>query len=153
MPSLQPVSVADVIERLGVKVNELLQIPATEDATGNVALLSAVRSANDCVHGYIRTRYALPLERNDASLTLYACHLVQYDLASRRPDIFSEADKTLRMDAIKFLENVRDGKIQLLFPPANRNRDNARAELVTVAGDVSATDYPTASNPSWFNKW
>lgn len=153
MSSLQAVSVQDVIARLGVKVNELLQVSADTDVSSNPQLLGAVESANACVYGYIRTRYSMPRESNDPALKLYGCALVQYDLASNRADIFSEAHKTLRMDAIKFLEGVRDGKIQLSYPPENRNEAAAPGVLVGVGSTVDEDTYPTATNQSWFPAW
>jgi phage gp36-like protein len=153
MPTLQAVSIQDVIDGAGVKVNELLQVAADADVSSNPQLLAAVNRVNDFIYSYIRTRYTLPIERPDSALAEAGTNLVLYALASKRPDIFSEAHITLRGDAIKFLENVRDGKVQLSFPPENRNEAAAPAVLVAVGGDVSSTDYPTASNQSWFAKW
>lgn len=153
MPSLQAVSVQDVIARLGVKVNELLQVTADTDVSSNPQLLGAVESANACIYGYIRTRYSMPRESNDPLLRLHGINLVQYDLASKRADIANELHLRGYDQAIAALKDIRDGKIQLSYPPENRNEAAAPGVLVGVGSSVDPDDYPTATNPDWARLW
>jgi phage gp36-like protein len=83
----------------------------TTQTTVNVAFLTTfLGDASDEIDAYLEARFALPLTDPPAILTRLCCEIAMYHLNSLRPihDLADAKDKYEK--AIKFLEEVSDGK-------------------------------------------
>lgn len=90
-----------------------------EARTVNMLVLEeAVRQAEERVDAYLRGRYELPLNPVPTVIKDACVHLARYWLYGRRPEgaDLPEAVTSTYKDALKLLEDVRDGKLTLGTP-------------------------------------
>jgi phage gp36-like protein len=83
----------------------------------------AINDASALIDGYLSGRYPVPLSPVPAILVGYACDLARYNLF---PDANLDDVNTVRIrqrDAIRFLEQVGQGKLSLGLRP-EPTRDN-----------------------------
>lgn len=106
-------SVSEMSDRLGARLQQLLDVAAGTDVSANATLLAAISSANSTVDSYLRARYELPLGAVPTDLVNAATSLALYQLASFRPEIFTEADTTVYENAIKYLTAISNGRAAL----------------------------------------
>lgn len=79
--------------------------------TGTLTL--ALRDASDEIDGYLMGRYSLPLQQVPAVLTRVACDIAMYRLSALRPQAAIEDVRSRYVDAVKYLEKVSTGVVQL----------------------------------------
>jgi phage gp36-like protein len=106
---------ADLLSR--VTIQELTQL--TDDAhtgqVGQVVLNLALTEASGKIEGYCRARYQTPLQQS-AEVTALCRDITVYLLYSRRPQKMTDSVETRYKDAIKLLESISSGKVQLDQP-------------------------------------
>ena len=75
----------------------------------------AIQMACEEIDGYLRSRYLLPLSETPTVVKRLAIDLARYHLYARRPEgyDFPEAIKSLHQQALKRLDEIRDGKFAL----------------------------------------
>jgi phage gp36-like protein len=74
---------------------------------------SALVDASSQMDGYLRGRYALPLAEVPLELVVVACDMAMYKLQGLRPINDIEDARRRYTDAIRYLEGVSAGRIQL----------------------------------------
>ncbi len=111
----------------------LLSMPAsmvaqlTDDVAGrdvNPAVINeTITQTCGLMDGYLGKRYVLPLQGTCTQLTEWAVCLVRYALYMRRPDGRDLPEAVVRAykDALKFLADVRDGKLDLPVTDSSGN--------------------------------
>ncbi|MDR0996754.1 MAG: DUF1320 domain-containing protein [Zoogloeaceae bacterium] len=85
----------------------------------------AIRQAEELVDGFLRGRYALPLASVPTLVKDMSVHLARHWLYARRPEgaDLPDAVKDGQKNALRILENIRDGKITLGLPAALGGKD------------------------------
>lgn len=90
--------------------------PAAEQPNESV-IQDGVRQAEELVDGYLRGRYALPLDPVPTVLRDAVVYLTRHWLYQRRPEgAIPDAVKDSRKDTVKLLESIRDGVVTLGMP-------------------------------------
>jgi phage gp36-like protein len=79
----------------------------------------ALRAASALIDGYLQGRYPLPLAQVPEVLVEYACDIAMYRLQTLRPADDIEDARNRYRDAIKYLEQVSRGDLQLGLSLAN----------------------------------
>jgi phage gp36-like protein len=93
---------------------DLIQLTDPEGQILQVDRLdSALRAAQSIIDGYLQGRYPLPLAQVPSSLVEYACDIAMYRLQTLRPADTLEDARARYKDAIKYLEQVSRGELQL----------------------------------------
>jgi len=82
-------------------------------------LADALELASDEIDGYIGGRYALPLSSSPRLLSRVCCDIARYRLLGADAQETEPARNRYR-DAIRLLEQVRDGKMTLGLDPAQQ---------------------------------
>jgi phage gp36-like protein len=78
------------------------------------AVAQALSDADELIDGYLRGRYSLPLPAAPRLLVRVGVDLTSFNLYSRRLDLdMPEAMQTRYKNAMKLLEQIRDGRISL----------------------------------------
>jgi len=129
------------------------------DPTANSAtngLDEALSAANGLARNKIRARYDDTNATIAADPVLRACviDITLYELSkATRADLLDEKLRANYDDAITKLNDIRDGKDTLDFPPTNRNQTQAAADsLNTGVGTSVTTDTKkTAVSEGWFS--
>jgi phage gp36-like protein len=140
MPAITQYASIDDLDTLGVTMEALADIEAPPKAT-------ALVDASDVMNGYLRGRYTLPLLAVSGDFKRYCLAIAVYDLLSARgynPE--AGADGNIRdryLDAIKWLEGVRDGKI---------NPDVADSSPDAVPGGPGRARVISSSSRGWSNR-
>ncbi|MDG9783704.1 gp436 family protein [Metapseudomonas otitidis] len=107
---------------IGMAIPELTLVqlsnddPAAEQPNESV-IQDGVRQAEELVDGYLRGRYALPLDPVPTVLRDAVVYLTRHWLYQRRPEgAIPDAVKDSRKDTVKLLESIRDGVVTLGMP-------------------------------------
>lgn len=79
----------------------------------------ALKGAAAVINGYLQGRYPLPLAQVPEVLVEYACDIAMYRLQTLRPSDDIEDARARYKDAIRFLEQVSRGELQLGLSAAN----------------------------------
>lgn len=99
--------------RLAATDGDLSRYTAEEQAAAAAALAKvdrALQDAEQTINTYLGGRYQLPLSHAPEVLERIACQIARFVLYD---DGATEQIKTLYQDAIKFLDSVATGKVQL----------------------------------------
>lgn len=109
-------------QEIGMAIPELTLVqlsnddPAAEQPNESV-IQDGVRQAEELVDGYLRGRYALPLDPVPTVLRDAVVYLTRHWLYQRRPEgAIPDAVKDSRKDTVKLLESIRDGVVTLGMP-------------------------------------
>jgi len=104
---------SDILEQL----DEETLIQLTDDyGTGLVdsdKVTRAIADADATIDAYCQGRYTVPLDPVPNKIRQVSVDLAIYNLYSRRDDTAPETRKDRNKEAIRFLEKVADGKIDL----------------------------------------
>lgn len=111
-------TLADMIARFGEEPMIQLTDRLGNGVIDETVIAQAINDASALVDGYLSGRYPVPLSPAPAILVGYTCDLARYNLF---PDANLDDVNTVRIrqrDAIRFLEQVGQGKISLGMAPA-----------------------------------
>lgn len=130
-------TLADLISRFGE--TEIIQL---SDRSGTGAIDSAVvdaklADASAEVDAYLQGRYTLPLAVVPLSLKRIAADIARYHLYDDRA---TEQVTQRYKDAIKFLESVAKGVVQLGLDPASQPAPASGGPQFTVPGRIFTRD-------------
>lgn len=117
------------IENITERIGETALIQLTDDAgTGEAdedLATAAIGAASATIDSYCQGRYSVPLTPIPAQIAGLCVDIAVYNLYSRSDLAMPEVRKDRYNAAIRFLEKVADGKIQLgADTPAQINTDN-----------------------------
>jgi len=123
----------DIIDRVGSAA--ALQLTTDSGSSPSTTVLDEVRlSSEGEVNGYLATRYAVPVDLTAhadvaATLKAFTLDIAVYRLHLRR-SLVSDADRNARNDAVKWLEGVAKGAVDLpaATTPASSTSDQPTAE-------------------------
>lgn len=123
----------DILNQIDSTV--LLQL--TDDAGAGVIdadkVTRAIADADATIDSYCQDRYTIPLSPVPAKIRQVSVDISIYNLYSRREDVVPDIRKERNQAAIRFLEKVADGKIQLgVATLTPTNTDNS----VSVSGNT-----------------
>lgn len=108
---------ADLVARFGER--EVIAL-SDRDGLGQIdaaVIAAAIEQAGDEIDAYLGGRYGLPLAAVPRLLVGVCCDIVRYRLCGSDVTETDPARNRFR-DAIKLLENIRDGKLTLGLDPA-----------------------------------
>ena len=104
---------SDILDQL----DEVSLIQLTDDVgTGAVddeKVEKAISAADAKINAYCQNRYSIPLTPVTGVIVDMSVDIAIYRLYSRRADTIPEIRKDNYKDAIRFLERVSDGKVEL----------------------------------------
>jgi len=117
---------ADVLEQLDE--DTLVQL-TDDDGVGSIdndKVTRAISSADATIDSYCQGRYTIPLSPVPDKIRDISVDIVIYNLFSRRDDTMPETRKDRHKEAIRFLEKVSEGKIELgaATPAPTNTRDS-----------------------------
>lgn len=117
---------SDILEQM----DETTLIQLTDDAGGGEAdgdkVTRAIADADATIDAYCQGRYTVPLSPVPDKIRSVSVDIAIYNLYSRRDDTAPETRKDRYKDAIRFLEKVAEGKIDLgSATPAAETTGNA----------------------------
>lgn len=93
---------------------DLVQLTDPEAVEVNVdKLTDALRDAAGEINTYLQGRYPLPLQDVPEHLVTVACDIAMYRLQVLRPQVSVEDARARFKDALRWLEGVATGKLQL----------------------------------------
>ena len=122
----------DILEQLPEQ--ELITL--TDDAgTGTVdedVVNRAITDADATIDAYCQGRYALPLNPVPEMIRKLSVDIAIYNLYSRRNDVMPDVRTERYKNAIRFLERVAEGKIQL---GASTPQPESTANSVNLTSD------------------
>jgi phage gp36-like protein len=123
----------DIVNQIDSTV--LLQL--TDDAGTGVIdagiVTRAIADADATIDSYCQDRYTIPLSPVPAKIRQVSVDISIYNLYSRREDVVPDIRKERNQAAIRFLEKVADGKIQLgVATLTPTNTDNS----VSISGNT-----------------
>lgn len=99
------------------QIDATLLLQLTDDAgVGAIdadIVTRAIEDADATIDSYCQDRYAIPLSPVPPKIRQISVDIAIYNLYSRREDVVPDIRKEKNQAAIKFLERVSDGKIQL----------------------------------------
>ncbi|MDZ7655606.1 MAG: DUF1320 domain-containing protein [Sulfurimicrobium sp.] len=110
-------TIVDMIARFGEEQLVQLTDRLGSGVLDETVIDQAIADASALVDGYLSGRYPVPLSPAPAILVGYACDLARYNLF---PDANLDDVNTVRIrqrDAIRFLEQVGQGKLSLGMTP------------------------------------
>lgn len=102
----------DMIDRFAEQQLKEVTDPEIEEIKV-AALARALEDASDEIDGYLEGRYRLPLQSPPRSLRILACNIAMYRLLTLRQIDVMEDQRERYKDAVKYLQAVADGKINL----------------------------------------
>lgn len=102
----------DMIARFGEREVIALTDRQASGMVDETVLNQALEAADDEINGYLQGRYGLPLSSVPRLLTGVACDIARYRLCGAET-METDPARNRYKDAVKILENVRDGKISL----------------------------------------
>ena len=97
--------------------SRLLVQLADEDGDGvadTAVVAAAISDADALIDSYVGSRYTVPFETVPAVIIQMSARLAIYFLKRRRFQTIEEEDSREYRDVVKFLEAVRDGKMELM---------------------------------------
>lgn len=99
------------------QVEEEILIALTDDGElGSVdddVVVRAIADADSTIDAYCQGRYTVPLSSAPAKIRQISVDISIYNLFSRRDDTAPETRKDRHKEALRFLEKVAEGKIEL----------------------------------------
>jgi len=116
----------DVLDQLDEET--LIQLTDDDNAglVDNDKVTRAIADADATVDAYCQGRYTVPLDPVPNKIRQVSVDIAIYNLYSRRDDTAPETRKDRHKEAIRFLEKVADGKIDLgTATPAPETTGNA----------------------------
>jgi len=122
---------SDILEQLDEET--LIQL-TDDDGQGLVdddKVTRAIADADATVDAYCQGRYSVPIDPVPDKVRQVSVDLAIYNLYSRRDDTAPETRKDRNKEAIRFLEKVADGKIDL----------GSAAPAPETTGDAVDIDY------------
>ncbi len=115
----------DILNQLDSAV--LLQL-TDDDGVGTTdadIVTRAIADADATINSYCQDRYTIPLSPVPDKIRQLSVDIAIYNLYSRREDVTPDIRKDRNKEAIRFLEKVAEGKINLgAATPAPSNTDN-----------------------------
>jgi phage gp36-like protein len=117
------------IDDIRDQLDEQKLIQLTDDdqsgAVDEAHVTKAITDADATVDAYCQRRYTVPLTPVPAKINAIGVDLAIYNLYSRRDDTIPDLRKDRQKEAIRFLEKVSEGKIELgASTPAPTNTGN-----------------------------
>lgn len=108
-------TISDLITQFGD--SEVVAITdRNRDGVVDVAVANgALQRASDTIDSYLTTRYALPLSAIPSHLVDICCDITRYKLVGTETTE-TETIRNRYKDAIRMLEQIRDGKIDIGIP-------------------------------------
>ncbi|MHB8772964.1 MAG: gp436 family protein [Syntrophales bacterium] len=111
-------------------ISEATLISLTDDdgvgAVDAAKVTAAIADADATIDSYCQARYSIPLSPVPAKIAQISVDISVYNLYSRSDLEMPAGRKERNKDAIRFLEKVADGKIQLgASTPAPADTDNS----------------------------
>lgn len=123
----------DMISRFGEREVRILTDRDNQGLIDDTVLAYALAQADAEIDGYLQGRVGLPLADVPVLLVGIACDVARYRLAGT--DIRETDPIRMRYkDAIKLLEAIRDGRVQLGLTPAGQPTPDAGGVHV-IEGD------------------
>jgi phage gp36-like protein len=126
-------NVADMAARYPNR--DLVQLTNEDPAVQTVnttVLATFLGDASDEIDAYLEARFALPLSNPPAILTRLCCEIAMYHLNALRPIHDLEDAKDKYEKAIKFLGEVRDGRLTLGLSADNQEPADPSGPAVVV---------------------
>jgi phage gp36-like protein len=123
----------DLLERYPHR--DLVQLTDPDGLELHVERLErALLGARAVIDGYLQARYPLPLAQVPEVLREYACDIAMYRLQTLRPADDIQDARSRYKDAIRYLEQVSSGTLQLgLSAEARPARQDGGPEVVAPA--------------------
>lgn len=108
-------SVADMVARFGSDEMTRLTTPSGHvlAAVQPTPVLTALEEASDLIDGYLRRRYAVPLDIVPAAILRATCFLARFDLSMGEQKEPSEQTRLARKEAVEWLERIAKGEVVL----------------------------------------
>ncbi len=127
----------DMIERFGLQ--EMIQLTDRDRAgTIDVAVLDrALRDADAKIDGFVTGRYSVPLTPVPRLIVGVACDIARYALYD---DIATDGVKKRHDDAVKLLESIAAGRVNLGIDALGNKPAAASGAQVESAGKVFGRD-------------
>jgi phage gp36-like protein len=116
---------ADILEQLDEA--ELIRLTDPDGAAVDDDVVArAIEDADATIDAYCQGRYTIPLSPVPDKIRQVSVDIAIYNLFSRRGDTAPETRKDRHKDAIRFLEKVAEGKLDLGIqpPPDAPDEDN-----------------------------
>ena len=110
---------ADLVARFGTSEVLALTDRANTGAIDASVLTAAFEQAGDEIDAYLGGRYSLPLASVPRLLVGVCCDIVRYRLCGADVSETEPARNRFK-DALKLLEQIRDGKLTLGLDPAQQ---------------------------------
>lgn len=140
-------SIQDMIDRFGQVEMIRLTTPADQDMDTVQAypVLRALEVASAKIDGYLRRRYAVPLELVPAEVQDAACRLARYDLSTGDNREASERATQDRKDTIAWLTQIAKGEVLLPLSevaPGDESFAQVRTRRPMFGGEFGASTFP-----------
>lgn len=143
----------DVIEALGERIQQILNVASTAEVESSDKLRSAIERANARGDAACRKAgYTLPLNPPDASVKDAVLAIAKYRLImDTRRELLQDADRMDYEDADKYLIRIADKKdlLQVSTPDAISITGTSQTAQLGAA----VTDSGHASDQCWFERW
>lgn len=145
----------------GVVVESIRAGQAPEDISADDRLLQSNQNANALVDAHVIARYDISAFTGSdipENLIDIARKLARFDLIStHRSAEMTEGDVEVRRQQMTLLEAIRDGDMNLSFPPENRVQAEETSRTVEMGAaasqGVNAAGNQTSISPSWFGRY
>lgn len=116
----------DIVNQLDTTTLIQLTDDAGAGAVDATVVTRAIADADATIDAYCQGRYTVPLSPVPVKIRQVSVDIAIYNLFSRRDDTAPETRKDRHKEAIRFLERVADGKIDLgAATPAPATTGNA----------------------------
>lgn len=115
----------DILNQLDSAVLLVLTDDANAGAIDADVVTRAIADADATINSYCQAGYTVPLSPVPEKIRQISVDIAIYNLYSRREDVVPDIRKDRNKEAIRFLEKVADGKIQLgAASPSPANTEN-----------------------------
>ena len=115
----------DILNQLNSTVLLQLTDDAGVGAIDTDVVTRAIADADATIDSYCQARYSVPLSPVPEKIRQISVDIAIYNLYSRRDDVVPDIRKDRDKEAIRFLEKVADGKIQMgAATPTPANTEN-----------------------------
>lgn len=136
---MQYASAQDLKDRYPAK--DLRELTDENGAVINDARLDrALADASAVIDGYLMGRYEIPLPNVPQALVVYACDIAMYKLQALRPANGIEDAKNRHDAAIRYLERVSRGDVQLGVSSSDQPAMQTDGPIVVTADRTFSRD-------------
>lgn len=126
-------TLSDLVEQFGDREVLALADRNNDGVADSALVASALKKASDEIDAYLAARFPLPLSVVPSQLVDICCDIARYKLSGAE---VTEVDtvRTRYKDAVKKLESIRDGKIDIGLSVAGQAPAESASVQVTGGG-------------------